>query len=324
VLILGVVVTLTSFMINDLILPLGAIEFKKILQEITLQNPAVELSSFSIKQIQQGKQITLVTGEVTEELVLDPIILDKDSEGRRRIIVSDEAFFGKEQEEGVSLELRMADVKVLVPHDKIRGNYEFYSADLMSYNILMQEFSDQLGAPSPLEMTSRDLFSEIQMLKNELAEEMVEYNERLKKHRLELYGNYLEAMDLLKGGTKRQENLERYLSPAKEKIIIETNRLPENTRIGYYELEFFQKFSLPLGVMTFVIFCFPLGLFNSRSGWVINLIMAFSLALGYYFLLIFARDLARNQNWPPFWAVFLPNIIGLVSGGLLFLIKRRQ
>jgi lipopolysaccharide export system permease protein len=254
VLLLGVTITFASFTVNDLLLPMGAIEFKKILQEITIQNPAVELDSFSVKDIKQGKQLTMVTGEVTEELVNDPIIFDKDSEGRRRIIIANEAYFGKEQEEGVALELIMEDVKVLVPHDKIRGNYEYYAADLMSYNILLQEFNTGLGSPSPLEMTSRDLFGEIQELRASLAEDTRQFEDRIQKHRLELYGNYLEALDLLQGGTKRQENLERYLSPTKEKITIEASRSPQNARIGYFELEFYQKFSLPLGVLTFVIF----------------------------------------------------------------------
>ena len=83
------------------------------------------------------------------------------------------------------------------------------------------------------------------------------------------------------------------------------------------EAELYQRVTVPLASLIFALVGVPLGLQPTRNsssaGFAISVIIIFA----YYALMTMGSALARSEALPPLLAVWLPNIIGLISGGLL-------
>ena len=72
-LVLGVTLSLLSFVMNDYFLPLGTINFGRLYRELIFSNPELELESFTVKNYQNS---IIVTGEVSGREIKDILILD--------------------------------------------------------------------------------------------------------------------------------------------------------------------------------------------------------------------------------------------------------
>ena len=66
--VLGVIFSLVSFVMNDYFLPLGTINFGKLYRELIFSNPELELESYTVKNYENT---VIVTGEVSERTIKD-------------------------------------------------------------------------------------------------------------------------------------------------------------------------------------------------------------------------------------------------------------
>ena len=164
VLILGILISIASFFVNDYLLPLGTINYNKLYRSILTSNPAVELESNSIKRTNDK---TLVIGEVQGENVSDLIFFDTDSDGGQRIIVADASVVKKSTAAGVLMKLIMNDASVLMFDSSKKNDYEVLTSEEVELNIFESTFLENNKAVSPREMTSYDLYKEIKEMKND-------------------------------------------------------------------------------------------------------------------------------------------------------------
>ncbi|MBR1402852.1 MAG: LptF/LptG family permease [Treponema sp.] len=164
VLILGILISIASFFVNDYLLPLGTINYNKLYRSILTSNPAVELESNSIKRTNDK---TLVIGEVNGENVSDLIFFDTDKDGGQRIIVADESVVKKSTAPGVLMKLIMNDASVVMFEKDKKNDYEVLLSDNVELNIFESTFLESNRSVSPREMTSYDLYKEIKSMKND-------------------------------------------------------------------------------------------------------------------------------------------------------------
>jgi lipopolysaccharide export system permease protein len=68
VLVLGMVISIVSFFVNDYLLPVGNMKFSKLKREIAVANPTIEIESNSIKRL---KNSTIIIGDVNDKEVSD-------------------------------------------------------------------------------------------------------------------------------------------------------------------------------------------------------------------------------------------------------------
>ncbi len=182
VLILGLLISITSFFVNDYLLPVGTLKFNRLKKEIIVSNPAVELESNSIKRTNDK---TLVIGQVNKQNVSDLIFFDTDSDGKQRIIVADESVVQKSNGVGVLMTLDMQTPTVITLDSSKKKDYEYVYADEMSLNIFESTFFDQNTKIRPSEMTSYDLSQKIKDMEKqenvkpkELNRYKLEYNKK--------------------------------------------------------------------------------------------------------------------------------------------------
>ena len=164
VIILGVVISLGSFFVNDYLLPLGTIQYNKLYKEIIFSNPNVEMESNSIKKTSNS---ILVIGEVNDRNVSDLLLFDTDSDGNQRLIVAGNTELLDPNDSTIMMQLRMKNPSVIQFDNDDKDTYEYILSDYTTMNIFASQFiASSSSGTNPREMTSYDLKQYINKLKD--------------------------------------------------------------------------------------------------------------------------------------------------------------
>ena len=164
VLVMGILISLFSFIMNDYFLPLGTLHYNRLYRQIVTSNPAVELESHSIKRMNNS---TLVIGEVFGGHVSDMVLFDSADDGTQRIIVAGETDVERASSVGVLMQLKMENPLVLLLQANERGNYDAIFSDALEFNVFEDSVNISSSSVSPREMTSFDLYKKIKSLQKE-------------------------------------------------------------------------------------------------------------------------------------------------------------
>lgn len=173
VIILGIVISIASFFVNDYLLPLGTIQYNRLYRSVLMSNPAIVLESNSVKRTNDK---ILVVGQVSGKDVSDLLLFDTDSDGSSRIIIADKTLVRKASGRGVLMSLQMADPVVLFLTKSQKTDYDVLEAQQMELNIFDSSFFDASQKISPREMTSYDLHHQIRKMEKDSAVKPKELN----------------------------------------------------------------------------------------------------------------------------------------------------
>ena len=164
VIILGVLISIGSFFVNDYLLPLGTIQYNKLYKQIIFSNPNVELESNSIKKTSNS---ILVIGEVDDRHVSDLLLSDKDSAGNQRLIIASGTELLDPNDSTIMMQLRMQNPTVVQFDNENKDTYEYILSDYTTMNIFASQFiANSSSGTNPREMTSYDLKKYITKLKS--------------------------------------------------------------------------------------------------------------------------------------------------------------
>jgi len=313
-LVLGLLFTAGSFLMNDALLPLGTVKFSKLYRKILASSPALELMPDSARR---WEGLTFVTGAVEDNEISDVLIIDTAGGGKKRII-SGQVGVLTEKEPGV-LSLSMENVHSQVNDVARPGRFEWSKAERLEYNLLLRNISEMTFGISPREMSSRDLGALIE--EKEKAQEA----RRLRK-RTDAFDAVIEASDRYDSAVLGGEPYAAALSgmrPSLEKIKALGAALIEERTLRVYKLEYYKKFSIPAGAFCFVILAFPLSTLSKRSGKATGFGIGILVAILYWALLAGGQTLGtRIEGVSPFWAMWIPDFFILAAGALAFAVKR--
>jgi len=176
VIIMGMLISVFSFVMNDYFLPLGTLNYNRMFKQIIVSNPAVELESQSVKRMNDA---TLVIGDVSKDNVSDLVLFDAADGGKQRLIVSKNTDVKKAVSPGVLMQLNMNDAFVLMLDKKNRENFDILTSDGMTLNVFEDSIISSRGGTSPREMTSWDLHKKIKNMKklnNSTKKQLNSYN----------------------------------------------------------------------------------------------------------------------------------------------------
>lgn len=154
VLIMGLAISIFSFVMNDYFLPLGNINYLELQRKIVVSNPGVQIESNSVKRL---NNTTLVMGEASDEHIDDLIIFDTSQNGKMRIISAADVNANSTSLEGVLLTLSMQQPLVLMLDNSEEKNFDVIDGESMSYNVFDSVMLASSSTVSPREMTSYDL-----------------------------------------------------------------------------------------------------------------------------------------------------------------------
>ena len=182
VLVLGILISVFSFFVNDYLLPLGTSATRAQLRKTIASNPTMEIEANSIKRMNEA---TVVIGGVQGKVISDLVLFDRDSDGRRRVIVAGKTFADSGLIEGVSMRFDMSDACITVFDGNEESNFDLMTSELMSLNLFESTVFNFERRISPSEMTSHDLGKKIREMKKnsdvdaqELNMNVLEYNKK--------------------------------------------------------------------------------------------------------------------------------------------------
>ncbi|MFA7565867.1 MAG: LptF/LptG family permease [Alkalispirochaeta sp.] len=305
VLVLAVLLSITSFLINDVLLPLGTLNFGRLYRELLYANPALELEPYTVKRYQED---TLITGAVGPGQVDQFVIIDTDAQGNRRLITAERAELLQEGDPN-TIGLSLSGVTSISAVSK--NDYNYSMAGTMRYNILLQDITVAIRSPGPREMSARDVLEEIRYKEEALSLRTSEWRGELALRKAESQTAW---MDYLRGSL--DIDVPQRISQDTVRI---TKQKPFDRSLQVHRLEYHKKYSIPFAAVSFVFLAFPLGLYSRRSGRGVGFGTGLLVATVYWALLIGGQTFGTQRaNVPPFLAMWLPNILFLVVGITVF------
>ena len=313
---IGIAFSFISFFVNDYLLPLGTLNFTRLYREMIYRNPEVELESYSVKFFQDS---IIITGRVEGKEIDNLIIIEKDKESNRRIILADQATINNSHEEAGVLSFELERILDHESQKRKRGEFLYSEADKMEYNILLKDITSSIRNPGPREMSSLDVYRKIGEKQARYDENVEQKNRKTLTFLASAYGN-IQLMN-------RESNPRQIMSYAKD---IETSLESYERNISnpvrdrslqIWKLEFFQKFSIPFSCFPFVLLAFPLGLYTKRSGRSVGFGIGLFITILYWGMLVAGRTLGIRTYYPPALTMWLPNILIFVTGSVLYLFR---
>lgn len=159
VLVVGILISLVSFMTNDILLPAGTIQFNRLYKKVLTSTPALELESNSIKRNQNA---IVVSGAIRGDSMDSLLVIDTDGDGNKRILAAPGADIIKSKSNDILMTLSMKDAVVASFDKSDRNKFDVIRSGDVKYNILTKTLlSSYSGTISPREMSSRDLYREL-------------------------------------------------------------------------------------------------------------------------------------------------------------------
>ena len=309
--IVGILISVVSFFANDVLLPAGTIQFAKLYRKILVSTPALELEANSVKRF---KDTTIVTGPVEGTAIANILILDRTNDGERRIILAQDAELKDAGREGLSLDLTKAFLQS--SKEIVRNDYDYAFTDSLRYWVPQSDLIQAISSISPNQMSTTDL-------RKAIAVKGVELDDRLYIQ----YGKCLTlALDLEDSLRKsdftwnRRENTLEALN--KEYQIV--GFMKRDRSYALYRFEYNQKYAVPFGALSFVFLAVSLGLYAKKSGQTVGFIFGMIISCVFWVLLFGGKTAGIRLGYSPFLTMWLPNIIAISVGSVLFAIKIRR
>jgi lipopolysaccharide export system permease protein len=161
VFIVGVVISIVSFMTNDILLPAGTIQFNRLYKKILTSTPALELESNSIKRNQNA---IVISGGIVGDLMDSIMLIDSDSDGNKRVVAAPGARIMKSDSPDILMTLKMNDAVVTSLNRDDANKFDVITSSGIEYNVLTKNLMSAYSSSiSPREMSSRDLYRELQI-----------------------------------------------------------------------------------------------------------------------------------------------------------------
>jgi lipopolysaccharide export system permease protein len=312
-LVLGIAISGVSFFINDVLLPAGTIQFARLYRRILVSSPALELEANSVKRF---RDTTIVTGPVGGTAITNVLILDRTSDGERRVKMARDAELKDSGIEGLSLDL--AEAFSQSSKEIVRDDYDYASADFLRYWVPKEDLIQAVSSISPNQMSSTDLRREIAVRTADLKEWLDEQYSLCLATALNLEDS------LRKGPTnsawnRRENNLETFSQEYYTALAMRTDR-----SLILYRLEYNKKYSIPFGALCFVFLAVSIGLLAKKSGQPVGFIFSLLISFLFWAMLMVGQTLSVRLGYSPFWSIWLPNILFLVVGIILLVIRVRR
>jgi len=306
----GIVISLLSFVANDILMPAGTLQFARLYRRILVSTPALELEANSVKKF---KDTVIVTGNVSGNAIDNMLILDRTGDGERRLIMANNAELKDSGKSGLSLDLNRAFVQS--SKEIAREDYDYASAGSLRYWVPQEDMIQAMSAISPREMTSIDVYKEIR-------KKIVDLDMRLNEKQGKVTALAITLEQTLRAGPSSElwnRKANQIAAFERESQVLKATR--NDRSLSLYWLEFYKKFSIPFGAFSFIFLAVALGLMAKKSGQTVGFIFGLIIAVIYWALLLGGQTMGIRLSTPPFWSMWMPNILALSAGVVLTIIK---
>ncbi|WP_010258804.1 LptF/LptG family permease [Treponema primitia] len=312
-LVVGLFISLLSFFANDVLLPAGTVQFSRLYRRILVSTPALELEANSVKRF---KDTVVVTGDVTGNAISDVLILDRTSDGERRVIMARTAELKDGGRQGLSLDLD--DAFIQSSKEVSRQDYDYGSSGFLRYWVPQEDLIQAVSSIGPREMSSTDVRREIKNKEENLKVRLDQRYNKALTHALSLESAMRKGPEDAEWNRRANYSL-NFLREAGAAEALKNDR-----SLLIYRLEYYKKFSIPFGALSFVFLAVSLGLLAKKSGQTVGFIFGLLIAVIYWALLLSGQTMGMRLGYSPFWSMWFPNILALSIGVIMGIIRIRR
>jgi lipopolysaccharide export system permease protein len=313
---LGVAFSAVSFVMNDYFLPLGTIRYTEIYRRIVYSNPSLEIEPQSIKKLDD---VTIVTATVDGSTYRNVVLLDRSAERSRRIITARTARLEERERGVVSLVLGGVLTHASFPTEGDR--YDYTTSEELVYNISLKSVAASLGAPTPSQQSSVDVWRQISVKAEAERALVAERDARAAGLAWDLAGRVRSLSEAVGRDPSAVEGIRRAAEESLQRYAAERARDVRDRTLRAYRLEFHWKFAVPAGCLVFAFFAWPVGLRARRSGRAVGFAVGLFVAIAYWGLLWAGRTFGVRLNVEPAFAMWLPNAVVFGAGLAVALVR---
>ena len=315
----GFIVMLVAFGINDRLKPLGMKKQFETRNKIATIKPTLYFKSKTVKKY--GNKV-LFTDTVKDTSINGIVIIDRDNDNQKRIISAKKALFQTPEEMKEAVEIQMEDAMVQFQQKNRPQEFHYGFAETIKYYIKFMDFDDANSFRSSADVKNTiELFKDVQTqranVSNEINNKEGEYIRNQELFRDTAYSTYYQNNRSSNSNKNNLRGLDNYLNSMDRIKKDKLNTYSLNRR----KIDFYDKFSLPLACIIFVIFGAPIGIYSRRAGYAFGFIIGLMLCGIYWFFYYGMIVMGKKMVLPPFISVFLPNLVFFVIG-IIILIKR--
>ncbi len=185
----------------------------------------------------------------------------------------------------------------------------------MQYNILLRDITVALRTPGPREMSSYDVFVEMQKQEADLRVRRQAQAEEILRRTNELQLDYLGKLEALARGEVESGRVQNDLGTRLRELNRERDRVIFDRGLQLYSIEFHKKFSIPFACLSFVVFAFPVALRTGRRGRAVGFGLGLLVSVAYWAMILGGQTLGMERpEISPFLAMWFPNIVLLFLG----------
>ena len=312
-LLVGIIISLASFLANDILMPAGLIQYHKLYRRITVATTALELGAHSVKRF---KDTVIITCDVEGNLIDNVFILDRTSDGERRVIMAQNAELKDAGTRGLSLDLNGAFIQS--SKEISRQDYDYASSDMLRYWVAQEDIIEGIENPTPSEMSSADVAKEIKIREAALQTRLNNRYNRVLNQALALEDSLRKGPDNA-AWNRLSNNLAGFVREVETAKSISEDRSLRN-----HLLEYYKKFALPLGALCFMFLAIPLGMLAKKGGMVFCYVAGALIAFLYWAFLIGGQTLGLRLGYSPFWTMWLPDLLAVSIGLVLCVMRLRK
>ena len=159
VFVVGLLISIGSFITNDILIPSGTIKFNEVLYDIASSTPALELESYSIKR---NENSVVVTGLIKDKSIHNLLIIDSSQRDAKRFLSSGITNVEKSNNKAIIMQLEMLKPRLLSLNLTDPSKFDTAYGESIIYNVLAKDVAPKfISSAGPDKMTSRDLIKDI-------------------------------------------------------------------------------------------------------------------------------------------------------------------
>lgn len=314
-LIAALVLSLLTFAVADVLLPLSSKHYQQAYNEILQELPTLELDSYAINQV--GSTI-LITGEVKQGEIDDLILLDLPMAGGGVVVSAAKAKLTLLDVDNLLYRLELYETNLLETDAKSQSRFSFSQAEEITYYLDFSTQIQRLTDIRPSQLSSRTLRTLIaeRRQEQELAEEARLAEQRALAAEVAELGQQIIHSDdpqLLQEFSAKARRLQSAYSARRINFYLQ-----------YYLAEFHKKMALSAACLFLVLISFPLALFRIRHGRLLGFGLSLLVSSAYWFGLFFAQTKILDVAFNPGFLIWAPDAIVFVIALVLMYLGRRS
>lgn len=270
-------------------------------------------------------EMVIYAGDIKNSKIEDLVIIDKDDSNTRRIIMAGNALLQASKKQVGVTEVQMENVFAHSVPSKQRYEFDFIQADSMTYNILIDQGSGiSINSISDQDKTIKMLLKELKEIRQRNKDKTLLNILKASRSRVDLRLLYDELMDQDFNATNFKTSTTSNLQNNFLSLINYKKKEDKGEIVNRKETELHKKLFMPIGCIAMTILAFPLGMFAKRSGKSVGFIVGVMISVAYWFLFMISFILARRADWAPPWFLWVPNILIMMIGYILYLFRLRR